>query len=141
MDIEVNWVAVVLATLSTMVVGSVWYSLSVFGKKWEKLARIDRGKNAKKADAAGPILITLVVSFISAYVLAHVTYLSNAYFQNSYLQDALSSAFWVWLGFTAARIITHDAFEGRPKALTLLTVSHELVTFMVMGLIIGVMGV
>jgi hypothetical protein len=51
------------------------------------------------------------------------------------------TAFWAWLGFTASRIITHDAFEGRRKKLTLLTISHELVTFMVMGLIIGLMGV
>jgi hypothetical protein len=53
------------------------------------------------------------------------------------LQDALSTAFWVWLGFTATRFITHDAFEMRPKKLTLLNISHEFVTFMVMGLIIG----
>jgi hypothetical protein len=81
----------------------------------------------------------LVVSFITAYVLAHVTYLSNTFFGNSYLQDALTTAFWMWLGFTAARIVTHDAFENRPKQLTLLNISHELVTFLVMGVIIGLL--
>jgi hypothetical protein len=57
------------------------------------------------------------------------------------LQSALTTAFWAWLGFTAARIYTHDLFEGRPQKLTLITVSHELVTFLVMGLVIGLVGV
>ncbi len=136
MEVEVNWLAVVLAALSTMVVGSIWYTPAVFGKQWEKLARLDKKNMANPAKAIGA---TLVVSFNSAYVLAHVTFLSNNFFGNSYLQDALTTAFWVWLGFTAARFITHDAFENRPWKLTLMNVAHELVTFMVMGLIIGLM--
>ncbi len=82
-----------------------------------------------------------VASLVTAYVLAHLTFLSNNYFENSYLQDALTTAFWVWLAFTAARIFTHDVFEGRRKKLTLLNVSHELVTLLVMGAIIGLMQV
>lgn len=136
MEVVINWWAVLLATLSTMVVGSIWYSKSVFGRVWMKLI----GKTEKdmaKNGAVRPILTTLVVSFITAYVLAHVTFLSDHFFGGSYLQNALATAFWMWLGFTAARVITHDAFEGRPMKLTWLTISHELVTFLVMGLVIG----
>ncbi len=139
MNVEVNYVAVLLATLSTLVVGSVWYSPKVFGRIWMKLAKLkqsDMEKNATK-----PIIITIVVSLVSAFVLAHVVYLSNRFFGNSFLQDSLMTSFWVWLGFNAARITTHDAFEGRPHQLTLLTVSHEFVTFMVMGAVIGLVGV
>lgn len=137
MGVEVNWLAVVLATLSTLVVGSVWYTPKVFGNAWMKLAKVDM----KQAEKAGmkPILITIVVTFITAYVLAHVAYLSNQFFGNSFLRDTLSTAFWLWLGFTAARIITHDVFENRPAKLTAMNVAHELVTFVVMGVIIGLM--
>jgi hypothetical protein len=44
----------------------------------------------------------------------------------------------LWAGFTAARFITHDAFEGRPTSLTVLNIGHELVTVLIMALIIGV---
>jgi hypothetical protein len=44
----------------------------------------------------------------------------------------------MWAGFTAARFITHDAFEGRPSSLTTLNIAHELVTVVVMAVIIGV---
>jgi len=43
----------------------------------------------------------------------------------------------LWAGFTAARFVTHDAFEGRPVGLTVLNCAHELVTLLVMGLLIG----
>ena len=140
MEVQVNYLAVILAMLSSMVIGSVWYARPVFGNLWIKLAKIDMSKG-KGSDVWKPIVTTLVVSLITAYVLAHVTYLSNQFFGHSFLHDALSTAFWAWFGFTAARFITHDAFEGRPVQLTVLNIAHELVTFMAMGLIIGLMGV
>ena len=135
MNVEVNYGAVLLATLSTMIVGSVWYTPKVFGTTWMKLAGLKQ-KDLEK-NGITPIILTVFVSLITAYILAHVAFLSNQFFKHSFLQDSLTTAFWLWLGFTAARIITHDAFEGRPKKLTLLTIGHELITFMVMGLIIG----
>lgn len=136
MDVGINYLAVLLAAASSMAVGSVWYAESVFGKTWQKLAKVKIGDQGM----AYPLGITALVSLITAFVLAHVAYLSNSYFENSFLQDSLMTAFWVWLGFTAARIITHDAFEGRRKKLTLLNISHELVTLLIMGLIIGLFG-
>lgn len=133
--IDVNLWAVLLATISSMIVGSVWYAPSAFGNTWVKLAKINTktmGQGAAKA-----IILTFIVSFVTAYVLAHVASLSNVYFQNSFLQDSLTTAFWLWLGLTAARFITHDAFERRPFKLTLLNITHELVTLEVMALIIG----
>lgn len=138
MEVQINVLAVVLAMLSSMVVGSIWYAQSVFGTKWAKLAKIDLTKNT--GSVWKPIATTMVVSLLTAYVLAHVTYLAHNFFANSFLHDALSTAFWMWLGFVATRFITHDAFEGRPAKLTLLNIGNEFVTFMVMGLIIGLMG-
>ena len=139
MNVEINYLAVVFAMLSSMIVGSIWYARSVFGNTWIKLAKIDMKKQG--APVWVPILVTAVVSLVTAYVLAHVIFLNHKFFGNSFFQDALSTAFWLWLGFTAARFITHDAFEGRPWKLTVLNISHEFVTLMIMGLIIGLMGV
>lgn len=138
MEVEINIWAVALAMISSMIVGSIWYARPVFGDMWIKWARVDM---KRKGNAMLPLIVTAAVSLITAYVLAHVTYLSNQFFDNTYLQDALTTAFWMWLGFTAARMITHDAFEGRPWNLTFLNIAHEFVTLMVMGLIIGTLGV
>ena len=138
MDVQVNYWAVLIAMLSSMAVGSIWYSRGVFGNTWIKLAKITMSKNGS---AVLPIVATAIVSLITAYVLAHVAFLSNQFFHNSFLQDAVTTAFWLWLGLTAARFITHDAFEGRPVKLTVINISHEFVTILIMGAIIGLMGV
>lgn len=138
MEIQINLLAVVLATLSSMVVGAIWYSQKVFGAWWMKTIGLDMKKAEKGSLRA--ILITIVVSFITAYVLAHMTFLAFDFYDLSYLQAVLTTAFWLWLGFTAARFITHDAFEQRPVKLTLLNVAHEFVTLMIMGLIIGLLA-
>lgn len=137
MQVEVNFLGVLAAMVASMVVGGIWYAKPVFGNTWMKLAKV-------KGDGSSvfkPMAITVVVSLITGYVLAHVSYLSQNFFGTSFLSAALTSAFWMWLGFTAARFITHDAFEGRPMKLTLLNISNELVTFLAMGLVIGLIGV
>ncbi len=141
MEVTINYWAVVLAAVSSMVVGSIWYARSVFGDKWAKLAHVNMNKKQTNAEMTKLFGSVFLASLLTAYILAHVTFLSNSYFQNSFLQDALSTAFWLWLGLTAARILTHDLFEGRPFKLTLLTFGNEFVTIMIMGVVIGLMGV
>lgn len=133
---EVNYWAVLVATLSTLLVGGIWYTPKVFGTRWMRLAKVD----AKSVEAAGiwPIVVTVAVSFLTAWVLAGAVYISWEFYEGSFLTAAVVTAVLLWIGFTAARMITHDAFEGRPPALTTLNLAHELVTILVMAVIIGV---
>ncbi len=144
MDVQINWLAVVLATFSSMIVGSLWYMPALFGKAWMKYTGV---KMDRKMSANQSVMIyggTLVASFLTAFVLAHMTFLANHFYlaqDYSWLMSAFTTGFWLWLGFTAARFLVHDLFEGRRKKLFLLNAGHELVTVLVMALIIGLMGV
>ena len=82
-----------------------------------------------------------MVSFVSALVLAGAAAISQHFYGGNFLANTLVTALILWAGFTAARFITHDAFEGRPAGLTVLNCAHELVTLMVMALIIGLFGI
>jgi hypothetical protein len=135
---EINIWAVLVATLSTMVVGSVWYTPKVFGNYWMRVAKVSPSGEAK--DAVKPILITLAVSFVSALVLAGSVAIAQEFYGGSFLANSVITAVILWAGFTAARFITHDAFEGRPAGLTMLNCAHELVTYLVMALVIGLFG-
>jgi hypothetical protein len=141
MEITINHLAVLIATLSTLVVGSIWYTPKVFGNSWIKLAKLD----PKELENLGikPIIITVFVSLISAYMLACFSFFVYEFYKTKYsfLTISIVAAFSLWLGFTATRMITHDAFEGRSWKLTGLNISHELVTFAIMGLIIGLFGI
>ncbi|WP_210505624.1 DUF1761 domain-containing protein [Naasia sp. SYSU D00057] len=135
----INLWAVLLATLSSMVVGFVWYSRPVMGDRWMRLSGITDEQIAKSPVPA--YIATIVASFVTALVLAGAASLSQAYYGGSSLVNALITALILFAGFTAARFITHDAFDRRPWALTLLNLGYELVTLVVMALIIGAFGV
>lgn len=133
---EINYIAVVLATVSSMIVGSIWYTPKVFGNYWMKLTGITPSGNAR--DAVRPIIVTVIVLFITAWVLAGAAAISFHFYGGSFLVNALLTAAILWAGFTAARFVTHDQFDTRPWRLTVLNSAHELVTVLVMALIIGV---
>ena len=132
---EINYIAVVLATLSSMVVGAIWYTPKVFGTRWASLAKVDMDRPGASATVA--IIVTLFVSFVTAWVLAGATAIAWHFYGGSWLWGSVVTGVTLWAGFTAARFITHDAFEGRPTALTTMNIAHELVTVLVMALIIG----
>ena len=133
---EINYLAVILATLSSMVVGTIWYSPKVFGTYWMKQAGIT--PSGKASDAIRPIIVTVLVSFITAWVMAGAIWISFQFYGGSFLVNALLTAAILWAGFTAARFVTHDQFDRRTGGLTVLNIAHELVTLLIMALIIGV---
>jgi hypothetical protein len=133
---DINYLAVIAATLSSMIVGSIWYTPKVFGNYWMRQANVT--PSGKASDAVRPIIITVIVSFITAWVLAGSAFISWDFYGGSFFVNTLVTALILWAGFTAARFITHDAFDGRPTGLTVLNVAHELVTIVIMAIIIGV---
>ncbi|UJP09270.1 DUF1761 domain-containing protein [Microbacterium sp. KUDC0406] len=133
---EINYWAVLLATVSSMVVGAVWYARPVMGDRWAKLAGVNLDQPSR--GPLWPMITTVIVSFITAWVLAGAASISWHFYEGSFLWAAVATSIVLWAGFTAARFITHDAFEGRSTRLTTLNIAHELITVVVMALIIGV---
>jgi len=82
-------------------------------------------------------VLAVVTSFAIAWVRAGATAIAHHFYGGSFLVSALLTALILWVGFTAARFITHDSFEGRPFALTAMNIAMELVTVVAMALVIG----
>ena len=135
--VQVNMVAVLLCTVASMVIGMAWYSQTLFGKQWMKLAKIKMG-DGNMLHSMGTAVVS---SFLMAWVLAHLSYLAHTFYNNSFLTDAVTTAFWVWVGFFAVRMFMRGEFNLRRKKETLIHVGNELVTLLVMGLIIGQLGI
>jgi len=136
MDVPVNYLAVAIATVAAMIVGWLWYG-PVFGKPWRRLSGLD---TKKQPSPAVIYPITLVATFVSAYVLSYVTSLTFLHFGTDLVLRAVLTAVFLWLGWSAARALIVTLFEARPVKLFLINTGHNLVVALVMAVIIGVMG-
>ncbi|MEZ3162218.1 DUF1761 domain-containing protein [Microbacterium sp. BWT-B31] len=132
---EINYWAVLVCTVASMVVGSVWYTPKVFGNRWMRLAKVTPADT--NVGAWLPIIVSIALSFLLAWVLAGSIAIAWHFYGGGYLWSAIVTSLTLWAGFTAGRIIVHDIFEGRPSSLTVLNIAHELVTVFVMALILG----
>lgn len=138
MEVQINMLAVLLAAASSLAVGAVWYSSSMFGGTWSKLTGLNEKKQKKGAPQA--ILVATIAAVMTAYTLAHITFFVNNFFSTQYeywMMDALQTAFWLWLGVAATTLIVNNAFEQRPVRLTALAVGYQFISLIFMGLIIG----
>lgn len=136
MSVEVSWIGIGLATISAMVVGFFWYSPGVFGTVWMKLAGLDREK-AKKG-MLGPMVLSLLGSFVTAYVLSYFVFVWHGFFGAGFFMDSVTCSFWLALGLAAPTLIIHNSFEQKPWKLTALAVGNRFVTLIVMGMAIGI---
>ena len=100
----------------------------------------DETLKAAQAGMGKLYAISFVLSLLMAYMLAHVTQLSNAFFGSGILHAALSSAFFLWLGFVMPVQLTGQIFGEKKWKLFAIDTGYQLASLLVMGLIIGWMG-
>ena len=134
LDADVNMLAVLVAAVSAMVIGSAWYG-ALFNKPWMALAYPGQDP-AQLRETGNPGLgyaIAAVGSLVTAFVLANFISLSEA-------TTAIDGAFVglvVWAGFQATMLAINYTFNGRPLGLYWIDVANQLVTMLVMGAILG----
>ena len=130
----VNILAVVVASVVSMVLGMLWYG-PFFGKQWMslmKLTKLDMEKSKKKGMTTTYILAFLT-TFIMSIVLGYLIELTNIL--STFGGVVVGSL--VWLGFLATTLAGSVLWENKPWALYFLNAGHYLLTLVVMGAILG----
>ena len=124
----VNWVAVLIVMVFSMVLGFLWYG-PIFGKLWLKLVE-------KKADeitaGAGLYIGSALLALIAAYGFAVIL--------NSIGVDTIGggilAALVVWIGVGASTGLNSALYHETSKGAWLLNASYELVIFIGAGILL-----
>lgn len=135
-DTTINLTAVLVAAVSSMVAGFLWYSPLLFGKPWMKLVGMtEKAIEDAKAGMGKTYGISFLAALVTAYVLAHVVSLTNAVDW----QSGAVTAFWVWLGFVATTGVNEFIYAVKPKPWSLYVINqgYMLVNLLVMGAILA----
>ena len=134
---HLNLLAVLVAAISTMLVGFLWYSPALFRKAWMKEMGQDPNDKAKAEGmkkSAGPAYAgSLVASLLSAFVLALFLHWTRA----EGAQIGAMTGFHVWLGFVATVQFTGALFTKQSMKLFAINTGYQLVCYLVMGAILG----
>jgi len=134
MSIDINFWAVLLGGVASMVIGMVYYADGVFGKDWKHLAKIDTKLFEKEMPMIMPLVF--VGALITSYIVAYMASLYRAFFDVPWLHAGLISALVVWL-VVATNIYIHNSLDQRPSKLTAISLGNRLLSILAMGLIIG----
>ncbi len=133
--VEVNYLAVLLAAVASMVIGSLWYG-PLFGKMFMKAMGMDgmtpEQKQAMQKGMMWNYVGQLVASLVMFYVLARFI----GALGDGTMVTALKTAFWGWLGFVVP-VKAGDALWGGKKELFFLGISNMLVTLLAAAAIIA----
>ena len=127
MELDINWLAVLLAALASFVVGGVWYSF-LFAKPWQREAGVadEQLRDGTVRVFAGAFLLALIM----AAALAAFIGKGGAGF--GAFAGLAAGVAWV-----AAALGVNYLFERRSLTLFAINASYNVVTFTAMGAIIG----
>jgi uncharacterized protein DUF1761 len=135
---HLNWLAVLVAAISTMVLGFLWYSPILFANPWMREMGYDPNDKAKIKEmqkSAGP---TYGISFLAGIVTAFTLALFLHWLRVEGLHFGLMVGFHAWLGFVATVQLTGALFMKQSMKLFAINAGYQLVCYLVMGAILSV---
>ena len=133
----INFLAVLVAAIASMVLGFLWYSPMLFARHWMRLMGIDPDDKAKLAEmqkGAGKVYgMAFVASVVSAIVLAKIIAITTVIT----ILYGMKVGFAMWLGFVATVQLTGALFGKQPTKLFLINTGYQLVCYLAMGAILA----
>ncbi len=137
---EVNWLAILVAGVASMVLGFLWYG-PLFGKTWASMMGWDKMDPARvdemKKGATKGYVVTFIGSLVMAYVLSHVISFSESFGNAPGVSTGLITGFWMWLGFVAPVTLGGVIWDGKPLKLWVLNNGYNLAHLLIIGAILA----
>ena len=132
MEIQVNYLAVVVAAVVGFFLSWGWYA--ALGPVWMKaLGQTKENLTPKPL----PFILAAIAYLLMAWMLAGLL----GHLANVTVKGGLLAAFFVWAGFVLTTVLVNQTFRGTSPAVILIDLGNWLAVLLVMGAIIGAFGV
>ena len=106
---DLNWLAVIVATLAYFLLGAVWYAQAVFGKAWQRSSGITVEPDQRPGAAF--YIIPLITCFLMTLATAMIATTTGS----STVGDAIVLGLVVGVGFAASLSLLGSAFGNYPQ--------------------------
>jgi Protein of unknown function (DUF1761) len=130
-QVPINYAAVVVTAIISMVIGAIWYSPPVFGKTWMTLT----GKTPEdmQQGARNAYAMMFIAALVLAFVMAHVVRWAGA----GSLSGGVKVGITMWIGFVLTVTSGGVIFEGRPLKLYWLNSGYHFFSLVIGGAILA----
>lgn len=135
--VSVNFLAVIVATVLTMIIGFLWYSPMLFMKPWAAMTPgVSKRTKEQMQERMVPAIVTSALcNLVMAYVLAVIMRYAGVH---TFL-GGLVSGLWVGVGFVVTSELQNAMYAWKPLKLVAIDAGYVVVSLVVMGAVIGAM--
>ena len=130
-EFQINYLAVGVAALVTILIGAVWYSPLLFGNLWLKANGYTQEQMREKTGRA--LMVSLFCYLVMAFVLSVLVSYADV---STVLQGAFLG-FLVWIGFLATLGLTAHVYSEKPLSIYVIDAGYQLVYAVAMGVILA----
>ena len=130
LDFDINWLAVLAATIASFVIGFLWYSPLLFSKIWQREAKLS-DEDIRSGNMPVIFATTFVMAGVATILFAAILG------PEPELGDALLFGLIIGAGWIATSFATGYLFERRSLTLWAINAGYNVVLFLAFGLIIG----
>jgi hypothetical protein len=132
----INWLAVLVCVVVSMISGTIWYNPKTFFPIWCK----GIGKTGEPGMAGKMGLtwgLTILASLVQAIFMAVMVNALGSLTGGPSLASGLIAGFLLWLGFVAPTNLVNKLFAGHGLKIWAIEAGNHLVNFLLFGAILG----
>jgi len=138
---ELNWLAIIAATLVAFIAGAIWFGPKTFFPLWWKLM----GKEGAPGDGSGGNMAvvfgsTFLAALAQATTVAIVIHLASSGDSSFGPLQGLAVGSLLGAGLAAASSLSHRLFAGHGFKVWIIEVGSDIVNLSLMGLVIASFG-
>lgn len=133
---SVNWLAVIVCVVVSMISGSLWYNPKTFFPTWWKGIG-GQGEPGMTGNMAMTWTLTVLSSFVQAVAMAFMVNAMGELMGGATAVNGALSGFMLWLGFIAPTYMVNKLFAGHGLKIWAIEVGNHLVNFVLFGAILG----
>jgi len=134
----INWLAVIVCVIVSMISGSIWYNPKTFFPTWWRVVGKGDEEPGMKGNMGVTWGLTVLSSFVQAVAMAFmVNAMGGLMTGGPTLATGASIGFMLWFGFIAPTYLVNKLFAGHGLKIWAIEAGNHLVNFVLFGAILG----
>jgi len=129
---ELNWLAVVVATIAWFAFSAIWYSVPPLSKAWASAARVDPSGDGP------PLALLFIPTLIGYFITTIVIALLARGIGAESAGDGIVLGVVLGVGFGMVGALVNQVYEGKGNGYFLINGVNAIIAYAIVGLIVTV---